>query len=150
MELGAPAELAGDIAALDPLVSSFDIARIAETGTQLPLDRAGTLYFAVGARFGLDWLRAAAAAAVAGGRWSKLAFRSLLDEIDSIQCSLAANVIASGGGEGDPATAIEAWVQTRKAPVKRADDVIADIKATGRLDLAMLAVAARQLRALAG
>ncbi|MBL8706965.1 MAG: NAD-glutamate dehydrogenase, partial [Rhodospirillales bacterium] len=154
-ELGAPAEIAADIAALDPLVSSFDIARIAETGTALPIDRAGTLYFAVGARFGLDWLRAAAAAAVAGGRWSKLAFRSLLDEIDSIQCSLAASVIAAqesagAGADGDPAAAIEAWVQTRQAPVKRADDVIADIKATGRLDLAMLAVAARQLRALAG
>jgi glutamate dehydrogenase len=146
---GAPEAVAMGVAALDRLVSGFDIARIAEPAS-LPVERAGTLYFAVGARFGLDWLRAAAAASVSGGRWSKLAFRSLLDEIDAIQGGLAASVIAGGLGDDEPAAALEAWSEKRKAPVKRADDVIADIRATGRVDLAMLAVAARQLRALAG
>jgi len=149
-EKGAPEAVARSVAALDPMVAAFDIARIAGPAG-LAIERAGTIYFATGQRFGLDWLRAAASAAVAGGRWSKLAFRSLLDEIDAIQSSLAASVIASGGAESDdPGPAIAAWSEARKAPAKRADDIIADIKATGRLDLAMLAVAARQLRALAG
>ena len=89
--------------------------------------------------------------AIAGGRWSKLAFRSLIDEIDAIQAQLAASVIADAGAVGgDCAQAIEAWSAKRQAPAKRARDVVADIRATGRVDLAMLAVAARQLRALAG
>ncbi|MCC7045645.1 MAG: NAD-glutamate dehydrogenase [Alphaproteobacteria bacterium] len=146
---GVPEAVAMGVTMLDRLVSGFDIVRIAEPAS-LPVERAGTLYFAVGARFGLDWLRAAAASAVAGGRWSKLAFRSLLDEIDAIQSGLAASVIAGGLDGSDPAAALEGWSAQRKAPVKRADDVMADIRAIGRVDLAMLAVAARQLRALAG
>jgi glutamate dehydrogenase len=148
-EQGTPEPVAAGVAALERLVSAFDIVRIAEP-MSLPIDRAGALYFAVGARFGLDWLRSAAAASVAGGRWSKLAFRSLLDEIDAIQSGLAASAIAGGLDGADPIAALERWSEKRKAPVKRADDVIADIRATGRVDLAMLAVAARQLRALAG
>jgi glutamate dehydrogenase len=148
-EQGVPEETAAGVAALDRLVAAFDIVRIAEPAS-LPIERTGALYFAVGARFGLDWLRAAAAASVAGGRWSKLAFRSLLDEIDAIQGGLAASAIAGGLDGADPAAVLERWSERRKAPVKRADEVIADIRATGRVDLAMLAVAARQLRALAG
>ncbi|MCK6450206.1 MAG: NAD-glutamate dehydrogenase [Alphaproteobacteria bacterium] len=152
---GAPADVAQKVAQLDALAAGFDIVRIAEPG-KLKVKLVGRLYFAVGHRFGLDWLRGSAASAVGGGRWSKLAFRALNDEIDAIQGQLAGAVIQACGPDGrldseaGPAAAIEAWSEQRRAPVKRAGDVIADIRATGRVDLAMLAVAARQLRALAG
>ena len=149
-EKSAPKDMARRVAALDPMVAGLDVVRIAEPG-RLDVADVGRVYFAVGARFGLDWLRAQAQVAIAGGRWSKLAFRSLIDEIDAIQAQLAASVIADAGAVGgDCAQAIEAWSAKRQAPAKRARDVVADIRATGRVDLAMLAVAARQLRALAG
>jgi glutamate dehydrogenase len=146
---GAPQGLAERVAALETAAAGFDFVRIAEPA-KLDVAQVGRVYFAIGARLGLDWLRAQAQAAMAGGRWSKLAFRSLMDEIEAIQAQLAAAVIAgSPKDESSPDQAIDAWAARRQAPAKRARDVIADIRATGRVDLAMLAVAARQLRALA-
>ncbi len=148
MEKGAPLDLARRVASLDLALAGLDFVRIAEP-KKLDVAAVGRVYFAIGARLGLDWLRTQAQAAVAGGRWSKLAFRSLMDEIDSIQAQLAGAVIAESGVTGDPGAAIDAWAAKRQAPAKRARDVVADIRSTGRVDLAMLAVAARQLRALA-
>ncbi len=145
---GAPKDLAGRVAALDMASAALDFVRIAEP-KKLDVAAVGRVYFAIGARLGLDWLRAQAQAAIAGGRWSKLAFRSLMDEIDAIQAQLAGAVIGESGVTADPDAAITAWASKRQAPAKRARDVIADIRSTGRVDLAMLAVAARQLRALA-
>jgi glutamate dehydrogenase len=146
---GAPEDLASRVAALEFACAALDLVRIAEP-RKLDVAAAARVYFAIGARLGLDWLRAQALAAVAGGRWSKLAFRALMDEIDAIQAGLAGAVIAEAeGSAGDAGAAIDAWAAKRQAPAKRARDVIADIRATGGVDLAMLAVAARQLRALA-
>jgi glutamate dehydrogenase len=157
---GAPQDLARRVAALETASAGLDFVRIAEPA-RLDVAEVGRVYFAIGARLGLDWLRAQAQAAMAGGRWSKLAFRSLMDEIEAIQAGLTAAVLAEAGAAagpgaqtakdlgGDAGAAIDAWAAKRQAPAKRARDVIADIRATGRVDLAMLAVAARQLRALA-
>ncbi len=43
------------------LPPSLDIVRIA-SAAGVPVEQVGRTYFAVGARFGLDWLRQAAAA----------------------------------------------------------------------------------------
>jgi glutamate dehydrogenase len=145
---GAPRDLAGRVAALETAAAGLDFVRIAEPARR-DVAEVGRVYFAIGARLGLDWLRAQAQAAMAGGRWSKLAFRSLIDEIEAIQAGLTAAVLAEAPAGGDPGAAIDSWAAKRLAPAKRARDVIADIRATGRVDLAMLAVAARQLRALA-
>ncbi|MGQ0675834.1 MAG: NAD-glutamate dehydrogenase, partial [Rhodospirillales bacterium] len=119
VEKGAPPDAAVKAAALDPVVAGLDFVRIAEPG-KLDVAEVGRVYFAIGARLGLDWLRVQASAAMAGGRWSKLAFRSLLDEIDAIQAQLTAAVIAeAGAASGKPAGEPGAAVDPAARPTLR-------------------------------
>ena len=59
VERGAPPPLAARVARLEQLVSAADIVRLAEAA-RLDIVEVGRAYFAVGARFALDALRAAA------------------------------------------------------------------------------------------
>ena len=55
-EQGVPGDLATAIASLDVLASACDVVRLATAAGQ-PVGRVATVYFGVGARFALDWLR---------------------------------------------------------------------------------------------
>jgi len=44
---------------------------------------------------------------------------------------------------------VEAWVDHRRAPVERVDQLVSELKAMDQVDLSMLAVANRNLRGLA-
>jgi len=66
----SPEALAARVPRLDYLVSSADIVRLAEAA-QGDLIAVGRAYFAVGARFALDTLRAAAEQLQPGTNWQK-------------------------------------------------------------------------------
>ena len=52
-------------------------------------------------------------------------------------------------GKVEPAKAIEAWAETRPQQVRRSDQLLAELETTSP-DLAMLAVANRQLKSMVG
>src|SRR5262249_11377152 len=108
------------------------------------------VYFPVGARFGLDWLREAAAAlrAATTQHWDKMALGAIVDDLYGHQFALTRAILAAG--EGAPHERIEAWSKQRAGVVAQAAKLIDDLRTAGTTDLAMLAVANRQLRALVG
>jgi glutamate dehydrogenase len=147
---GVPEPLARRVASLDVLSSACDIVRIARTG-RLPVVDAGRVYFAVGARFGIDWLRAAAAAVAGDSHWQRLAIRAVVEELFSHQSELTVRVInASGGAMPAGDGLIDRWAAARQAAVNRTEELLSELRSAGAVDLAMLAVANRQLRAMIG
>ena len=69
--------------------------------------------------------------------------------MQSEQCELAARVLKeANGADAEPDALIQDWIKRRRAPVERADTLISELKQSGTPDLAMLAVANRQLRTL--
>jgi glutamate dehydrogenase len=150
---GVPPDLARPVAGLDFLVSGCDIVRVAQASGH-SAEEVGRIYFAIGARFGIDWLRGAAEHLAVHGHWQKLAVAAIVDDLYAHQSELVTRVLDSSGtagagnGAGAANGAVEAWVQARAAAVERAQSVIADIKGAGQADLAMLAVANRQLRSM--
>jgi glutamate dehydrogenase len=138
---GVPESIAIHVARLDVLLSGCDIVRLARnTGSDVLA--AGRAYFAVGARFGLDRLRQGAARLRGDTTWQKLALRAIVDDLFAIQAELAGKILA---GEG----ALEGWIARRGNAIGAIEAALQEIVVSSQLDLAMLTVASRQLRALA-
>jgi glutamate dehydrogenase len=146
---GVPGELANRIARLGWMLPLIDIVRISRGAQVTPLE-VGKAYFAIGSRFGFDWLRRAASGLPTDKVWDKLAVTAIVDDLFAQQSELTARVVATIRKGGDAGRAIDAWIEERRPFVTRTEQLLAELKAVGTPDLAMLAVANRQLKSMGG
>ncbi len=146
MEDGIPETLARRVAGLDVMTSAMDIIRISRRDAAHGVADVARVYFGVGARFSLDRLRSASGSVAAETPWQKSALSAIIDDLFNYQSVLASRVIAeTSGASGEP---VEAWLAQRPRVVERVDQTMHDFRASSTVDLAMLTVASRQLRAL--
>ncbi|MGE5478748.1 MAG: NAD-glutamate dehydrogenase [Bacteroidales bacterium] len=143
---GVPADLAAQVADLIVLASAADIVRIAAR-QGATVEDAGSLYFAIGHRFGLGQLRAAAQKLGVGGHWQKLAAAAAIEDLYGSQRDITTAVAAEAPGLAAP-EALAAWIAGHRVATERTDAVLAEVRAARQIDLAMLTVAGRQLKAL--
>ena len=143
-EAGEP--LAGRVGNLIVLASAADILRIAAR-QDIAIEQAGRLYFAVGARFSLGWLRASAEKLSGRGHWLKLAAAAAIEDLYGHQRDIT-NVVAASQPGRSPDESIRAWAEGNRAAVERAEALLAELKAASHVDLPMIMVAGRQLRTL--
>ncbi len=144
---GVPEPLARRVAVAVVLASAHDLGRIAER-TGMDLGLASRLYFAVGGRFGLGWLRASAETLAAGAgsnHWLKLAVAAVIEDLYGVQRELTLRVATCGT---DPAVSLDNWIAAHRPAVERAEQLLTELRASGRPDLAILTVANRQIRSL--
>jgi glutamate dehydrogenase len=150
IEAGVPEPLACGAACLMVMAAAGDIERVTRAA-DLPMETVARLYFAVGTRLGFGWLRTMADRQDTGGHWTKLAASALAEELYAHQRQITLRVIETGGDLSRPDEAIEAWIASTPLTVDRAQQVLGELRASpGGVDLAMLTVASRQFRALAG
>ncbi|MCA1939863.1 MAG: NAD-glutamate dehydrogenase [Caenispirillum bisanense] len=147
---GVPDDLARRVANLILLASAPDVTRIAARHQMADVCDAARHYFAVGARFGLGWLRAVSEPLAVGSHWQKLAVAAIIEELYRDQRELAEAVLTVAGPRAEAAEAVEVWVAGNGPAVDRADQLITELRATDAIDLAMLTVAARQFGAMKG
>ena len=150
-DAGVPDGLAARIAALPELGSVPDIAAIAEA-TGCPVDAVATAYFALGDRLGLDWLRDRADAARTENHWQRQAVAAIVDDLWSLQARVTAKVLdgEGAGPAGDTPARVDAWLAQRPGQMERIQGLIGELRAVAAVDIAMLAVANRQLKGLVG
>ncbi|HWW60474.1 MAG TPA: hypothetical protein VN181_03810, partial [Thermoanaerobaculia bacterium] len=140
---GIPEELARRVASLEVMASAMDIVRIARRDATRGVEDIARVYFGVGSRFGLDRLRTLSGSVPAETPWQKSAVAALVDDLFNYQSVLASRVIGESNGAG-----LDAWLASRGRLVGRVDQTINDVRNAAAIDLAMLTVASRQLRAL--
>src|SRR5205085_12416825 len=140
---GIPAPLAARVASLGVMSAALDIVRLTRAGR--PVEDVARVYFGLGARFGLDRLRSAGASIAAETPWQKAAVAVVVDDLFNYQSILASRVIRETDGARDP---VDVWLAARQRVVERIDQTMTDVRAAATIDLAMLTVASRQLRAL--
>jgi len=143
---GVPKDLAQRVVGLIVLASANDIARISTRISQ-PVETVGRLYFQVGGRFGLGWLRAAAEQLAGATHWQKMAIDAVIDDLYVLQAALTETITQAQAGQ-DASEALAAWIEGRRTAVERVDQLTGELKAAGKLDLAPLIVAGHQFRAL--
>ncbi|QCG89201.1 NAD-glutamate dehydrogenase [Azospirillum sp. TSH100] len=144
MAQGVPEDLARRIAALPVLAAAPDLVRIAER-TGRAVEGVASVYFGLGRRFGLEWLRDRASGAKVDNHWQRQAVAAIIDDLFAHQSALTVRVLES---EGDEAAAVDGWIASRTLVVERVEQLLAELRAQPAVDLAMLAVANRQLRGL--
>jgi glutamate dehydrogenase len=144
---GVPAALAERVAHLEALVPSFDIVEIAESeGLDVP--SVAEVYFSLGARLELQWLRERIVALSRATRWEAMARAALRDDVYSEQAALTAEVLHAGARDAAARVRVESWLADNRPGVERTLQLLADIRAGGTLDLARLNVAVREIRNL--
>ncbi|MBC7905441.1 MAG: NAD-glutamate dehydrogenase [Rhodospirillaceae bacterium] len=143
---GVPADLAAKVGNLIVLASAADIVRIAARHGAT-VEEAGQLYFTVGHRFGLGWLRLSAQKLAVRGHWQKLAGAAAIEDLYGYQRDITTAVAAEAPGLAAP-EALAAWIASHRVSVERTDAMLAELKAAPQIDLAMLIVAGRQFKTL--
>jgi glutamate dehydrogenase len=148
-DLGAPSETARRAAALDVLAAAGDLMQAAQAAG-CSIETAAKVYFRLGERLALALLRVAAHRLPREGQWPTQAALAMLDELDALQANLLGSVLRATGdlASSDPDAALAKWAETRKLALDRVDRLREELAAAGTLDLAMLAVATAELRAL--
>ncbi|MBW3670274.1 MAG: NAD-glutamate dehydrogenase [Acidobacteria bacterium] len=145
---GIPRTLAHRLASLDIVGSFPDIVRIS-TEANRGVTEAGRVYFELGSRLEFDTLRAAAEKVGSKSLWERAAVSGIIEDLFEYQGELTSKILHASPN-GDPDEAIERWFETKPDVMERAENLLGEIRAASSIDLAMLTVASRQLRAVAG
>jgi glutamate dehydrogenase len=143
---GVPPGLARHVASMPALLSAFDIVEDEEL-TDAPQPVVMAVYFGIGSRLGMDWLRDRILELPRNDRWQALARAALRDDLYEMHRALTRDVLARGTSLGAPA-AIDAWLAANQAAVERSQSVLADVKSARTYDTTTLPVALRELKNL--
>ncbi len=139
---GVPQALAARIGGVIFLTTSLEVGELAARTAQ-PIARVAETFYRVGARFAFDELRDTARRLPAQTAWQKAAAATLIEDFYAVQADFAEQILRGAEAAADP---LAAWTETHAAALVPADAVAADLRTADAPDLAMLVVAARQLR----
>jgi glutamate dehydrogenase len=152
---GAPQDHALAAASIAPLTSAADLVDLAEASSW-PLPNVARLYYATGAAFGFDRLRAAAGEFRAGDIFERTALRRLIEDLLVEQAQLTRAIMAFAGnsqaGEDAAAarSAASAWAALRPDLARAATRTVEEIEqGGGSWTFAKLTIANAALRELA-
>ncbi len=166
---GVPPGLAERVASLDALNAALDIVEIASgraSGPRLraagPRSRAteraraarrsdasvrdvARVYFGVGARIGIDWLRDQIEHLPVDGAWQAVARTELRERVQRVHRRIAEQVFR-GPWTGSAPARVGAWAASRAAPLAHWQQTLAEMRAAGAADFATLSVGLESVR----
>jgi glutamate dehydrogenase len=139
--------LATKIATMDPIASAYDIAEIASL-SKLDIKTIATIYFEVGNRLSLKWLRSRVVKLPLTNYWQKLASKTLLEDLYFYQRQIAKIVVEININNKNTDIFISNWEKHYQFLIARFDKFIIDIKNENNPDLAMFIVALNRIKPL--
>jgi glutamate dehydrogenase len=142
-----PKELALRIANLDALAPACDIVQIAGGGS-FPPAAVAKVFYGIGSQFGFDWIRATAETLADGDEWRKAAAFGIVEDLYAYQTDLTTRILDAAGGAEAAQAIIEVWSDARRHAVERVTNMVDDLKTAQNVNLTMLSVVNRELRAL--
>jgi glutamate dehydrogenase len=142
-----PAELARRTAAMPSMLALFDIVEVA-SATKHDDDDVVRVYFRLGSRLELNWLRDRIIELPRASRWQALARAALRDDLFNLYRELTRKVLDAGGAQDGSEAAIDAWSERNAAALERSLGIVNDIRASRIYDMTTLPVALREIRSL--
>jgi glutamate dehydrogenase len=143
-----PNDLAMRLASFRPLYSALDIVEIA-IETKRSVEEVAGVYFGVGGRLDLSWLRKQIGGLPADSHWQTLAKAALSDDVSGLQRELTGLILKLSPEVNVPDALIKKWETENESALGRRRQMLAELQSAGNLDLSMLSVALRELRNLA-
>jgi glutamate dehydrogenase len=142
-----PEELARRLVRFEPLYSALDIVEIAME-TKRSVEEVAGVYFVLGGKLNLSWLRQQIDGLPAGSHWQTLAKTGLTEDVSHLQSELTGQILEFSPAVEAPESLIQKWETPNKSKLERARQLLADFQSVGKLDLSMTSVALRELRKL--
>ncbi len=146
-EAGVPAELAARIASLESHNASLDIVELASAHAA-SVAEAARIYFDLGMRIGLDWLREQVEQLPVEGPWQAVARMGLRDSALRTHRRLTEKIL-SGKAAGSEQARVSAWLETAGEDLAHWQRMLTDMRAAGASDFATLSVGIESIRKLA-
>jgi glutamate dehydrogenase len=150
--VNVPLSLATQVASLVYLLSALDIITVAKA-TSIPLETVAALYFQLGDRLQLHWLRDRISELPRDNRWTALSRSALREElyrthreITTLILSTESTLESAQPKTMTPQILIDTWLTHQHLQLERYQQVLAELNRVAQPDLAMLSVALRQLR----
>ncbi len=146
-ERGVPLPLAHRAAsfpALFPCLDIIDVAHRCDKST----DQVAGVYFSLGSRLNLHWLRDRINDLPRDNRWQALARAALRDDLYNCNARLTTGVLTSGAVGDGPGEMVNMWMEKNRVVISRCERLLTDLKAVSKTDFAMLSVAMGEVRML--
>lgn len=154
-EQGVPRDLAEWVGVLldtYPLLDITEVAELAERDAGISHERnpseSAELYYMLSERLDVERMLLAVDELERGNRWHALARLALRDDLYASLRAITTDVLRTSDSEDGPADKIAQWEAANASRLGRARASLEEIKNSGRLDLATLSVATRQLRSM--
>jgi glutamate dehydrogenase len=147
---GVPASLVTRVSTLLSTFGLLDVAEVAARASKdsrTPLETT-ELYYALSEHLDMDTMLTSVSALERGNRWHALARLALRDDLYGSLKAITLDVLCSAEPDTTTDERIAAWEQANASRLARARAALSDIAEVGRLDLATLSVAARQIRSM--
>ena len=145
IEAGISEAVAKRIASVDHEYALLDIIEAAQKNN-LSLQDVAELYFMVGEKFGLTWLRSQIMKLAIETLWDTLARVILLEDLYIQQRHLTVIILQCVlDKQGNNKTCLEQWTLDNQAFIRRWEQFLADLRSTGELKLMMFSVVIREL-----
>ncbi len=144
-EAKVPEDLSRIFAGFDSLSAACDIVHVA-SHAKLPVEIVGKLYFEIGAKLHLSWMRDVIRRISPHSYWQRVSAKTLIDEIYDQQKRLTSEVIKFLCEDSVCSTAIDNWVNKNKQKITRFDAFVNDLKAQDEPDFSMVVVAIRKVK----
>ncbi len=141
-----PDPLAARIAALEALHSALDLVDVC-AASRMPIVYAAQVYFDLGERIGLAWIKQQIESLAADGHWHAVARSTLRDNLYALQRRITTAALACAGGS--PAARVAAWMAGHRAEIDYLNGLIVDLRTGAAPDFATLSVALQSVRRLA-
>ncbi|GAA3580707.1 NAD-glutamate dehydrogenase [Amycolatopsis ultiminotia] len=153
VEDGVPADLARRVALLLHSYGLLDVVEVAELAeqqvgldaTHTPADTA-ELYFALSDHLDVDKMLTEISTLERGNRWHALARLALRDDVYGSLRAITLDALRQSDQDRSVDEQIAQWEKANASRLSRARVALDEITRSGRLDLATLSVAARQIR----
>ncbi|MTD56848.1 NAD-glutamate dehydrogenase [Amycolatopsis pithecellobii] len=150
---GCPRQLAHQVTLLLDaygLLDVIEVTELAEREARVATERSpqetAELYYALSSHLSVDRLLTSISALERGNRWHALARLSLRDDVYSSLRAITLDALRHSDPEDSADEKIAQWEKANASRLARARVTLDEIGQSGRLDLATLSVAARQLR----
>ncbi|QUH00531.1 NAD-glutamate dehydrogenase [Saccharopolyspora erythraea] len=152
---GVPKDLAESIAVLLDSYALLDITEVAELAERdggvsherSPRESA-ELYYTLAEHLDIERMLLAVNELERGNRWHSLARLALRDDLYASLRAITIDVLRTSDPEDGPEDKIATWSSINASRLERARTSLEEIRNSGRLDLATLSVATRQLRSM--
>ncbi len=147
VERNVPKPLALKIASLEALASATDIVLVSQK-TKLPASLVGQVYFEIGDKFKIGWLRGEARKLLGDSHWDNLALKTLIGIFYDKQMLLAEDVLRTGCDVNSCELTIDKWFNDKKKSIVRYNNFLQDLKTQEKISHAILTVAVERVSAI--